>query len=155
MSDERQHQQLGHPLPEGVIAVEGPITNSDQLESTERLQRLADESWALRQVVQAWTAQRTLERSLRKRYANIVLTALLVEMTFAGIVLLLIGFNTVTLDKWVANVFFAAVFTQIAAGANAILKYLFPPGYVDDVPLELIRIQKGVRKVPTRKRRGK
>jgi len=141
------------PLPKGVLAVDGPVKNSEQLENTERLQRLADESWALRQVVEAWTAQRTLERSLRERYANIVIGTLLVEIVFAGTILLLIGRNKITIDRWVANIFFAAVFTQIAAGAHAILKYLFPPGYVDDVPLELIRIQKGV-KAPAAKKRA-
>lgn len=116
------------PLPKGILGIIGPITDAEQLESAERLQRLVDDSWALRQVVEAWTAQRTLERSLRQRYANIVLATLIVEIAFAGVVLILIGSAKITLDKWVANVFFAAVFAQIAAGAHSILEYLFPAG---------------------------
>jgi hypothetical protein len=154
MSDATPEDASIAPLPEGVLAIDGPIQNSEQLESAERLQRLADESWALRKVIEAWTEQRRLERALRKRYANVVLATLLAEIAFAATVLILIGADTITLDKWVANVFFAAVFAQIAAGAHAILKYLFPPGYIDD-PLELLRIQKGLQKSAPRRKRGK
>lgn len=144
------------PLPASVVAIGGPLT-PDQLDTTERLTRLRDDSWVIHEAINVWRGQSDSERKLRKLYANAMLIALCMEITFASAMFILIGASVLTVSPWVANVFFGAVFTQVATGALGITKYLFPPGKTDQLFAGVLRLRElmSERKRSTRRRGGK
>jgi O-acetyl-ADP-ribose deacetylase (regulator of RNase III) len=128
-------------LPTSVVRIEGAIESTDDLTRAERLTKLQDDSWVVHEVVTVWREQANSERDLRRTYAKALLAALFAEALFASTMFILLGCGVLTVSEWVANVFFAIVFGQIAAGVLAITRYLFPPGRGDVLIAELLRLR--------------
>ena len=126
MSDADPQDIFDNP-PKAVVAIGDPLT-SEQLDAAERITAIQDESWALHEVIGAWRQQQDSERDLRRSYATWMFGALLVESAVASTIIFLLGFSKITLDRWVADVFFVAVFGQVATCLVTITKYLFPIG---------------------------
>lgn len=135
----RQENEL-QPLPASVAAITGTLTSED-LERTERLTRMQDDSWVVHEVIQVWRQESESERGLRRMYATAMLIALCVETAFASLMFLLIGLSVLQTSTWVANVFFATVFGQVATGALAITKYLFPADRTDALLDRLVQVR--------------
>jgi len=74
----------------------------------------------------AWKDIQNDERRLRSRYAGWLLFGLFLELLIASSAFFLIGFRILTIDQWIANIFFVGVFGQVASMVSAVLRYLFP-----------------------------
>jgi hypothetical protein len=117
-----------------VTSVEGNVTK-EEIDTWGRYQEIQDKSYRMRSIIETWRGQQELDRRLRKIYATIMVIALFIEIVFSFTVILLIGYEKIRIDQWVANVFFTAVFAQTAAMIMAIVKYLFPPTNVEFLKL--------------------
>jgi hypothetical protein len=130
------------PLPDGVLsAAELTSEQLDAAERHERIQREKDLGWVTREVITTWTMQQNSERSLRERYAKWVLFGLAGEILLAGGILIGLGSGKLVLEQWMANVFFGAIFTQVAAVTLSITKYLFPQNPAQLLPMDVLNLR--------------
>jgi hypothetical protein len=121
----------------GYVADVGrPVTSSD-VDTYGKLRNILDESHRVRTIVNAWKAQQTQDRNMRRKYATILLWAMGVQSVIINSVFFLIGFDRMKVDPWTARTFIRAVFAEIASMVFFIVKYLFRPS--TDTVLELVR----------------
>ena len=91
---------------------------------------------------QAFWQDREQMRLPRAWYAWTLLGALAVEVVASLLALFLLGFGRMHLSRWVADVFFVAVFAQIVGLVHVILTHLFPtPPF--SIPEQYRRLPRG------------
>ena len=78
------------------------------------------------QQIQSREAQQTGERQLRHWYAIAIMALLTLQLIFVAVVIFLLGFGIITLDRWVATTLIAATLTEVSGLAYLVVRYLFP-----------------------------
>ena len=81
------------------------------------------------QQIQSRDARERQERNLRQWYAIAIMALLTLQLIFVAIVVLLIGFEVMTLDRWVATTLIAGMLSEVAGMAYLVVRYLFPPPF--------------------------
>lgn len=101
---------------------------SEQVDQKERLTKLEDNSYKLREIIKTWKENEQSERGMRKSLAIFILCVLGVEIVLGNLIILLMGFNNnFRPPEWTCNLFFTGMYTQIVAVATIVVKNLFPP----------------------------
>lgn len=122
-----------------IVKIGGRVT-ADQIDMYARLQSAENTDHVVRTLVEQWTIQQVSERFMRRRAANYMFAFFAAEIFFANLFVYLLGAGILTIAEWMAALFFSSVFAQVAAGAIAVVKYLFPESPSGTSPLvELIR----------------
>jgi hypothetical protein len=95
------------------------------LEADLQRQRAANEQVVLDSLLTNWTTEVGNERRLRKAFGWGLFSLFVVESLGAMWILLQIGYHHLGLSRWIASIFFAAVFTQVALLLRVVVHYLF------------------------------
>lgn len=109
-----------------VIKEIGSEVTSEDIDTYRQFREIQDKSYKLNIIVDAWKIQQREERKLRNIYAGWLLAFLFVQMILINISFFLIGQEILKIEKWVANTFIIAVFTEIVSMIMVIIRYLFP-----------------------------
>ena len=113
-------------LRQQTESIGSEIVGKDLLEELRIKTELQDRSYKLRTVVNAWKAQESLERDLRKAYANWLLGGFFAQLFVITAAFFLIGFDVIQIPTWVANGFIIGTFAELASLMFVVTKYLFP-----------------------------
>src|SRR3989304_711791 len=100
-----QAANLPEPFKGLVAGLHGLVTTED-IDVFAKRQDVLDRSHRLRTIVNTWKDQQDQDRALRKTYAKVLLWILALEVVMATTAFFLIGANVISVDTWVANVFF-------------------------------------------------
>jgi len=119
------HELLDDELRQQVEALGQAVTPAD-VDTYGRLRQIEDRSFKLRTIVEAWERQHNEERKLRRNYATGLIVGLFAQVAFVDFAFLAIGFEWITVERWVATTFLLAVFGEVAAMCFVVVKYLFP-----------------------------
>ncbi|WP_462410373.1 hypothetical protein [Neobacillus sp. Marseille-QA0830] len=124
---------MGNPSPRTDIEEKseflketlGNVSASD-VEVINSYQAAQDQSYKIRTVITTWKEQQTQERKMRRNIAYFILSALFIEVIAGNVYLWNIGSGKLKLSEWVTNIFFAGLFSQVAAMATIVIRNLFP-----------------------------
>lgn len=103
-----------------------PVTSTD-VDTYSKLSETLDRSHRIRTIVNAWRAQQSQDRAMRRKYATWLIVAMGVQAIIINAVFFLIGYEVLKVDPWTARSFILAVFGELAAMVYFIVKYLFRP----------------------------
>ena len=78
------------------------------------------------QQIQSRDARENQERTLRHLYGRVILGLLILQVLFVVTVVFLLGFNVITLDRWVATTSLGGT-SGVSGMAYLTVRYLFPP----------------------------
>lgn len=79
------------------------------------------------QQIQSREARQSSERKLRHWYAIAIMVLLTMQLIFVAIVVFLLGFGIMQLDRWVATTVVSGTLAEVAGLACLVIRYLFPP----------------------------
>jgi hypothetical protein len=109
-----------------LVEFQGTEVTSKDIDAYSKYQDIGHKEKKLDTVLKAWTAQEDEYRKARKRYANCILGALLVQGIVVNVAFFLIGNKKIEVDPWVANSFILGVFAEMATLSLVVFKYFFP-----------------------------
>lgn len=125
-------------LPDDVAHLVGDIeplnrwsSATEAIDNVAKIAEVQDKRFKLQRVLDIWSDYHSHERDLRKSVAKWVFRALFAEIGVSIVLMFLIGIRWLHVDRWVADVFFTAVFSQASAMAYWIVKSLFPAPQTD------------------------
>jgi hypothetical protein len=148
MARKSSKSELPDNLKELVPSTPDVVLPKD-IDTYRQLREIDDQSKFLRTVVNTWQKQQNQDREMRKSYAFWLMVGLAIQAAIVNLVFFLIAFGKVEVDPWTARTFIVAVFTEIAALALIVVKYLYQPTS-DQIFRFLPRSQKKNRKKPVR-----
>lgn len=90
-----------------------------------------DLSTKITSVLETWEKQQKEERGLRKTYAYIFVTILMLQLVAINFAFLMLASGKISLDHWTIRIFIVSVFGEISGMTYVVLRYLFPPSTSD------------------------
>ncbi|MCU7492872.1 MAG: hypothetical protein HF312_18845 [Ignavibacteria bacterium] len=112
-------------LKKYVVEVKDQVS-SDEIDSFGKLNKIQNESFRLRTIIDSWDNQQSQDRALRESFARTLKWAFFIQAIIINVTFFLIGFGVIKIEPWVANTFIIAVFTELTSMIFIIIKYLFP-----------------------------
>jgi hypothetical protein len=109
-----------------LVVAEGSPVTSKQIDNHARLMEIDQQDRKINAILNAWNAQESHYRVSRQKYADRIISGLLIQAVLVNVAFFLIGFGCITVQVWVANSFIIGVFSEMAALSLIVFKYFFP-----------------------------